>query len=197
MILFFDTETTGLPNFNERARHPSQPHIVQLAAILTDDDGKEMESHYAIVKPDHWTIPKEASDIHGITDEIAKEYGISEHRVAALLLAMMWKASPTVAHNHQFDKFIARIAMRRYDLMTDADDERWKAMPRVCTMLEMTDICAIPGKFGKSKWPNLREAYKHATGKQLVDAHDALADVRACKEIYFWLKSQAPAGVLS
>ena len=26
MILFFDTETSGLPNFNERARHDSQPH---------------------------------------------------------------------------------------------------------------------------------------------------------------------------
>ena len=38
MKLFFDVETTGLADFNKRARDPSQPHIVQLAALFTLDD---------------------------------------------------------------------------------------------------------------------------------------------------------------
>lgn len=188
MILFLDTETSGLPDFNKRARDPAQPHIVQLAAILTDDLGGHLEEHNVIIKPDGWTIPKEASDVHGITDEVAK-IGIPEKLASEILLAMVRKSQLLVAHNVTFDKFIARIAMRRFELITDEDDTAWKAMPTFCTMREMTDVCELPGKFaGKFKWPNLQEAYTHAFGKPFDGAHDAMADLRACKDIYFWLK---------
>lgn len=188
MILFFDTETTGFPNFNERARHESQPHIVQLAAILTDDAGKVMESHNVIVKPDGWTIPKEVSDIHGITDEIAK-IGIPEKLAASLLLDMVKKSALVVAHNLTFDKFIARIALRRFDLFTDEEDAWWKSLPSFCTMREMTEMCELPSTTGRGfKWPKLSEAYQFAFNKPLDGAHDALVDVTACKDLYFWLK---------
>ena len=39
MPLFFDTETTGFPNEKIPYNHPSQPHIVQIAAVLDDDKG--------------------------------------------------------------------------------------------------------------------------------------------------------------
>jgi len=103
---------------------------------------------------------------------------------------MLRKSQLLVGHNIQFDKFIARIAMRRFELITDEDDAAWKAMPTFCTMREMTDICKLPGKFaGKFKWPKLGEACQHI-GKPLVGAHDAMADLRACKEVYFWLKAR-------
>lgn len=189
MILFFDTETTGLPNFNERARHPSQPHMVQLAALLTTESGREIESHNVIVKPDGWAIPTEASDIHSITNEVAR-FGISEKTAAELLLAMVKKATRIVAHNITFDKFIARIAMRRYELIADADDIWWKALPTFCTMNATTNLCKLPGPFaGKYKWPKLQEAYQHAFGETFNGAHDALADVRACARIYRWLQT--------
>ncbi len=190
MITFFDTETTGLPDFNQRARHESQPHIVQLAAILTDDAGDVLESHNCIVKPDGWSIPKEVSDLHGITDEIA-QVGLPEKLVASLLFEMVKKSTLLVAHNITFDKFIARIALRRHELFSDADDVWWKEFPTSCTMRRMTDICKLPGKFsGKYKWPNLQEAHTHAFGKPFDGAHDALADVLACKEVYFWMRNQ-------
>jgi hypothetical protein len=57
----------------------------------------------------------------------------------------------------------------------------------------MVNICKLPSKYpGEYKWPRLIEAYRHAFGKDFTGAHDALADVRACKEIYFWLKVQTP-----
>lgn len=37
------------------------------------------------------------------------------------------------------------------------------------------------------EWPRLQEAYKHAFGKEFEGAHDAMSDIRATKEIYFWL----------
>lgn len=188
MKLFFDTETTGLPDFNKRARDPAQPHIVQLAAMLIDDGGRAVEEHNVIIKPDGWTIPTEASDVHGITNEIA-QCGIPERTAAALLLEMVRKASEIVAHNIQFDKFIARIAMRRFELMTDAEDQWWKQLPTFCTMKAMTSVCKLPGPFG-FKWPKLQEAHKHAFGTEFDGAHDALADVRACHRVYQWIKTR-------
>ena len=196
MICFLDTETTGLPDFNKRARDPAQPHMVQMAAILTDDLGGALEEHNVLIKPDGWTIPKEVSDIHGITDEIAA-IGIPEKLAAEILLAMIRKSQLLVGHNIMFDKFIARIAMRRFELITDADDAAWKATPTFCTMKSMTPICKIPptAKMVASgrnffKSPKLQEAYQAAFGKEFGGAHDALADLRACKEIYFWLKAR-------
>lgn len=191
MILFFDTETSGLPDFNQRARHSSQPHIVQMAALLTDDAGKDLECVNLIVKPDGWSIPKEASDIHGITNEFAKANGVDEETVIDALLSRIRRASLTVAHNHQFDKFIARVAARRFNLITDADDEWWKGLPSFCTMREMTDVCCLPGKWrGSYKWPKLQEAFYYAFGRTFEKAHDAMADVRACRDVYFWLKKE-------
>ena len=193
MLLFIDFETSGLPDFNKRARDQAQPHIVQMAAILTNELGESMEEHNVIIKPDGWTIPKEASDIHGITDEIANAYGVHQKLAAEILLAMVRRSQLLIAHNVMFDKFIARIAMRRFELITDEDDAAWKAMPTFCTMREMTNVCQLPGKIAdKFKWPKLTEAYMRAFGKSFDGAHDAMADLRACKDVYFWLKNGMP-----
>ena len=37
-ILFYDTETTGLPLWSQPSEHPDQPRVVQLAALLCDEE---------------------------------------------------------------------------------------------------------------------------------------------------------------
>lgn len=190
MILFIDTETTGLPDFNKRARDPSQPHIVTLGALLCDDEGGEIETHDLLVKPDGWTIPKEASDVHGITDELAA-LGIHEREVAKLVVDLFGKADLIVGHNLQFDKFMCRIAARRYDVINDNHDQWWKNLACFCTMRATTNICRLPGNFpGQFKWPKLSEAYFHAFGEHFDGAHSALADCRAAKRLFHWLNNR-------
>lgn len=185
--LFIDTETQHLPDMNKRARDPSQPHIVQFAGIQYIN-GVESASVCHLVHPDGWTIPPETTAIHGITNEMAAANGIVEQHIAERFLSLMRDSDLLVGHNISFDKFIMRIACRRFDLITDQHDAWWKAFPTFCTMREMTNICQIPGARFGYKWPKLHEAYSHAFGKSLEGAHDALVDVRACSELYFWLK---------
>ncbi|HEY8351659.1 MAG TPA: hypothetical protein VIK87_03855, partial [Sphingomonadales bacterium] len=61
-ILFYDTETTGLPLFSEPSSDPRQPHIVQAAAVLVDaGTRKAISSINLISRPDGWEIPEEVA----------------------------------------------------------------------------------------------------------------------------------------
>ena len=187
MILFFDTETTGKYNFKEPPQAAHQPRLVQLAAILTDDAGKELSYVNLVVKPDGFTIPAEASEIHGITTERANEVGV-ECSVVRDIFRSFWKASNLiVGHNIEFDLHIMDV-----ELFRAAGGFKTWGEPRntVCTMHNMTEVCKLPGKFGSYKWPKLQEAYKHAFGIEFDTPHDAMADIRACAKIYFGLLAQ-------
>ena len=78
-ILFYDTETTGLPDRKAPSDSPGQPHLVQIAAVLVDPETLEVLGRMnRIVAPDDWTISKEVSAIHGITHERALDQVFSE-----------------------------------------------------------------------------------------------------------------------
>ena len=86
LALFYDTETTGFPSSKE-LDHPDQPHLVQIAAHVVDvDSRKVINSIDLTVKPDGWDIPEKASDIHGITTELASAVGVSERFAIAAFL---------------------------------------------------------------------------------------------------------------
>lgn len=191
--LFFDTETTGLPLFKEPSEHPDQPHIVQLAAMLVDLDTRKTQARLdVIVRPNGWTIPDEVAAIHGITTEKALEIGVNESMALGMLLELWNEDQPRmrIAHNRSFDDRIVRIALMRYEDVPLAD--KWKAAPGQCTATMATPIMQLPptekmkrAGFNKFKTPNLGEAYRHFTGRELQGAHSAMADTRACAEVFF------------
>lgn len=187
MKLFFDTETTGKADFKAPPTAAHQPRIVQLGALLTDDEGKELQSINFIIKPNGFTIPKMASDIHGITDEIANAIGINIEDALGPFSRFWTLAHCVVAHNKGFDLLMLDVEsfhMRK---------EQWHdAKSDFCTMAAMTTVCKIPGPYG-FKWPKLQEAHKHAFGTEFEGAHDAMADVRACAAVYFWLQNKVKA----
>jgi DNA polymerase-3 subunit epsilon len=179
-ILFYDTETTGLPNWKIPSESPEQPHIVQLAAILVDANTKViMQSMSVIIKPDGWTIPQETIDIHGITNELAAEVGISE-KLALETLEAMRGNSLRVAYNKTFDQRIVRIGMKRY--LSDEQIEKWHQKDdHECAM-------RMAQKLIGGKNPKLVEAYKDLVGKEMIGAHNAMSDTLGCMEVYFAIK---------
>lgn len=169
MILFFDTETTGKADFKRRGKPEAQPRIVQLAAILTDDSGKEKACLNVIIKPDGWSVPKEAAD--------------PMFSALSLFNNLALQAGTLIAHNIDFDHLVTSCEYLRLG----------KEFPShallFCTMHATTPVCKLPGNYGDFKWPKLEESYRHLLGKELDGAHDALADVRGCAAVYFAFKA--------
>lgn len=190
MILFFDTETTGLPDRKLRLTDTRQPRIVQLAAILVDEKTEEVvEEMNCIAYPEGYIIPDVVAAIHGITTEIALAKGIPIKSIMEKFDSMVNKANRIVGHNIQFDSLMLRIERHKMGNYKEL------GLPTECTMLMSTNICKLPptprmiaSGFNTYKSPKLEEAYLHLFRIQLMNAHDALVDVKACMEVYFELK---------
>lgn len=106
-MLVYDTETSGLPLFDQPSDDPRQPHIVQLAALLVDTETrKTVASINLIAEPDGWEIPDEVARIHGITTEYAKRVGLSEAFLVYCLWFLWERSDFRVAHNESFDSFL-------------------------------------------------------------------------------------------
>lgn len=204
VLLMYDTETSGIPAFEQPSGHPDQPHIVQVGAALVDlDTGRELATLDLIVRPDGWTIPDDVAKIHGITTEMAMHLGVPEVVAVDALLSLWRPHAPRlrVAHNESFDARIFRIALKRFVDPRDpaapmAMSDIWKASPAECTQRLATPILKLPptakmraAKRFHHKSANLAEAYQHFTGKPLEGAHNAMVDVRACAAVYMAIKA--------
>lgn len=190
MILFFDTETTGFFQDRLPVDHPEQPHIVQLAAQLCEDDGESVAGFYFIVDPGV-SIPERASDVHGITNEIAAELGVSPEFALQAFTHLYQRADLVCAHNIKFDRGVIEAAISRHYR---------KVMPLrkplYCTMEAASPIINLPptermiaAGFDKPKPPKLEEAIRYFFNEDLDGAHDAMVDVTACRRVYLHLKS--------
>lgn len=176
--IYFDTETTGFP---AKAGTPLDkcPFVCQLAAILVDDEHGEVASLNTIIKPAGWTIPDDVAAIHGITTAKAEAFGIPARVAFAAFSQLCRVADQAVAHNIGFDlKFVS------YEVERAGAENVILSKPHFCTMEATTDLCKIPGKYGKWKWPKLIEAHQFLFGVGFDGAHDALVDVRACYRVH-------------
>lgn len=200
--LFYDTETTGLPNWSMPSEDPSQPRVTQLAAQLVETETKHIvASMNFVIRPDGWTIPQELQELTGITMEMANDVGVSMRMVLPCFLDLWMSSTRRVGHNESFDMRMIRIECMRsvaYDTMAD----EWKAGAAFCTQSNSIKIVNLPPtekmkaakRFGP-KPPNLGEAYEFFTGQKLEGAHNAMVDVDACKAVYFGIRDYAPASL--
>ena len=190
-ILVFDTETTGLPKDYKDFTREDCPRLVQIAMALFTPEGKRMHCYASIVHQEGREIPIEASNVHGITTEIAKEYGIQLKPILDHFSILLAFYEPIiVGHNIDFDKLIVASEIYRFNGLSESFLNSFESF---CTMKSSTDLCKLPGRYGKYKWPKLTEAVRLLLGKELSGAHDALVDVNACAELYFFLQKELPS----
>jgi DNA polymerase III subunit epsilon len=184
MHLFFDTETTGLPRNHKAPVSDSRnwPRLVQLAWLVTDDQGREDKSLEYIIKPEGFVIPREASRIHGITTDLARRRGADLGAVLAEISADLVRARVLIAHNLDFDEKIVGAEFYRLGQPNHLEKKQQR-----CTMKSATEFCQLPGPKGY-KWPRLEELHQKLFNEDFEDQHTALADVRACARCFFELR---------
>jgi len=181
---FFDCETTGKP---ASYRAPvtdgvNWPRLVQVAWLMGDDSVDPADVQCRIVRPDGFAIPKEASDIHGITTAHATVFGQPLDVVLMELFDDAADCGLLVGHNVDFDRPIIGAELVRVGFPTVA--QQWMAWPSCCTMKLGTDLCRLPGRYGY-KWPRLEELYRHLFGREMGEAHRADLDMVATAECFY------------
>ncbi len=184
-VLFYDTETTGKIDRKRDPTDAAQPDLVQLAAILTDDDLQEISSINCIVYPTYWKIPEEASNIHGIPQAKAEQFGLSLPTALEVFCEFADMTDRIVAHNIEFDIVIIKRALAR--LKKNSDPFEGKECR--CTMKAAKPLLKLPNRNpyiqDAYKFPKLEEVHKYFFDGEGIDgAHDALVDVRATIRVY-------------
>jgi DNA polymerase III subunit epsilon len=200
LLLFVDTETCGIPNDRLPDDHPAQPPLVQLGLILVDEDnGAEWATLDVVVRPNGWAIPSEATRCHGITTAAAELVGVPLSAVVPMYVHFRSRARMIVCHNPKFDLAIMRQAIAR-----NGKPVTLAGPSEVFDTAEASaELVGIPptesmrrwGRSGQKKTPKLVEAYRFFFGRDYDGAHTAIADARACKEVYFEIKKRTADSV--
>jgi len=183
MHLFFDTETTGLPkNWKAPVTDLNNwPRMIQIGWILSDNS-KRIDTGNFIIKPENFTIPAEASKVHGITTEKAIAEGVDLEKLLHKFNNLIAQSDFIVAHNIDFDKMILGAELLRKNVKSNFD-----SVPKICTMKSATNYCQVPGNYGY-KWPTLSELHIKLFGEDFEGAHDAFADIEATEKCFWELK---------
>lgn len=178
--LYFDTETTGMIKWDKPSRHPAQPKVLQLAALLVDKKGKVIGELNELVRPEPGTMmEEEALKVHGITLSHAHKNGISRELAYDMWANLLRDAGEIIGHNIAFDIRMMRITARQIGLLPIDD-----LPPQFCTMHKSTSIIKLPKMNGKGfKVPTLCECAEFFFKEKHEEAHDAMADVKMCKRI--------------
>ena len=182
-LLFFDTETTGLPSdYNAPINNSHNwPRLVQISWILTEENTNIISQKNFIIKPNGFVIPKTSSDIHRITTEKAVKEGLDLSIVLDLFDSDLKQADIIIGHNIDFDIKVVRAEMYRLKRTDNLVGKN-----TICTMKSTTDFCKIQGKYGY-KFPKLQELYTKLFGHGFEEAHDSQADIFATMQCYFEL----------
>jgi len=157
-IAFFDLETTGVNVGKDR--------IVEIAVIKINKDGSSQTLEQRLNPEVH--IPEDVSKIHGIYDADVK-FKPTFKEFAQELAAFIGKADLAGYNSNKFDVPLLVEEFIRAGVDFDMKGRR---------MIDAMNI------FMKMEQRNLAAAYKFYCGKDLENAHSALADVEATLEIF-------------
>jgi DNA polymerase III epsilon subunit-like protein len=188
MLLFLDTETTGLPRDWKApiTNLDNWPRMVQLAWLLYDEQAVLQGEGNVIIQPDGYVIPTAVSKIHGITQAKAQAEGIPLGDALAAFDQALAQAHTLVAHNLSFDE---RILGAEY--LRVRGENPLTSKQGLCTQVAGTPVCRLPGTYGRYKWPRLDELYRHLFHEKLEGAHDAAVDIAATARCFWALRGQA------
>lgn len=193
MIIFLDTETTGLNLHGVPSDDPRQPHIASLSAILDDDNGITRQVMSVLISPEgKYKLEDfpEAQKIHGITTERAEKYGWRLPKVLYELDDMARNAEILSGFNIFFDFKMIKIACAKFSASDPTTSEYGEAIRN--RLEEKSSICtmenAAANLIGKKRI-SLKNAYFEMFKEEIqLGHHGSLEDAMAARRVYYELK---------
>lgn len=156
-IIFFDLETTGLDIVKDR--------IVEICYIKVEPNGNE-ESRTMRINPE-CHIPEACTAIHGISDDDVKD--CPTFKQVANELANTFRGCDLAGYNsNKFDIPMLVEEFMRAGVEIDISKRKLVDVQNIYHKLERRTLIA---------------AYKYYCGKDLLNAHSALADTQATYEV--------------
>jgi DNA polymerase III epsilon subunit-like protein len=184
-ILFFDTETTGLPK--QRYIDPvllknNWPDLVSLSYKVYDFDGTTktlLKTVDKIVIPNGWNIPDESVQFHKITQNIANEKGEPLEHIINEFMEDLKGVYRIIAHNLEFDKNV--LINVAYWRLNKNIKHLWPTQAEFCTFE------TYKKELGNTKQKkDLNSLYMTTFNKEPpANAHNSRRDVDVLDEI-FW-----------
>jgi DNA polymerase-3 subunit epsilon len=167
-LAVFDLETTGLDLREAR--------IVTACAVEIDENGQVFGNNFEWLADPVIDIPEAASNVHGVTTEIARANGRPASEVVSELLETLngffARGIPVVAYNAPYDFTILHFEALRHGLEPIAD-----AKPVIDPLV--IDKFVDTYRSGK----RTLEAAAKTYGVSLDDAHNATADAVAAGRV--------------
>ncbi|MBD5270054.1 MAG: 3'-5' exonuclease [Bacteroides sp.] len=156
-IIFFDLETTGTNITHDR--------IVELSYVKVFPDGTE-EKKSRRINPG-MPIPPASTAVHHITDEDVKDCP-SFSQISKSLLAIFDDCDIAGYNSNRFDVPLLMEEFNRVGLNFDVTGRRFIDVQNIFHKMEQRTLVA---------------AYRFYCGKELENAHSALADTEATYEV--------------
>ncbi len=176
--IVFDTETTGVNNQNDS--------IVQLAALVLDEDFNEVDRLNVLIQQDREITDKEIlTHVHGKTYAMCQEQGIPLAEALTRFKSMLEGCGVVVAHNMPFDEGFLKSAAAKVGINFEINIRKMDTMSLYKDIVKCQPTeKMIQAGFSGYKNPSLTEAYNYVFGKDFDNAHDAFGDIKATAEIY-------------
>ncbi|MCO6462227.1 MAG: 3'-5' exonuclease [Saprospiraceae bacterium] len=159
-LCFFDLETTGLNVIRDR--------IIQIAIVKISKKDHSRSEYYRLINPGPVFISEEAAGIHGITNEMVRNKPTFQE-LAHEIYEFIGDADLGGYNSNRFDVPLLMEEFARAGVDFKMDKRR------------TIDVQQI---FYKMEPRTLKAAYRYYCGKEMKDAHDALADVNATLEVF-------------
>ena len=190
-VIFFDTETTGLPTKRKVSALEEPgiwPDIVSICWWVFDNRKIVKKANY-LIRPSGWSIPYESTKIHGITQSRAVTEGSDLLEVLSEFKADIQGVKYLVAHNMEFDK---NVMLNAFIWRLNIDPSFWPLKAEFCSAQKSKDELKLQSLYPKSwdlyKIPKLDELYQATFYKAAPEgAHNAERDVDVLQQI-FWAR---------
>ena len=188
-IVSFDTETNGL--YRKGLPLSQQPYILQLSWLVINDNKDAKVRDFYIKIPDDVEIPKEATNINGITKEYLNKHGVNIQFALQEFMNDISNTDFLVAHNVSFDENMVNLEFTRLNMRSNIIDN---LIPhnckKYCTMMNGRHICNIEreNKYGKYiKYPKLSELYSKLfpNEEEVENLHNSKVDVICTSRCFY------------